>query len=203
MKIFNIIAIFLYTLLFSMVGAVLMALSLYPSSLESAIKMINSLSETDNIRMGMALTGLALIFVNISIAQLSIRRLRRHKTVAFENPYGQVTLSLSAIEDYIKKLTHTMTELNEFKANISAGKSGIEVAAKAELYSDVNIPEVTEKVQNAIRIRLQEILGIEEKVAIKIHVTKIIQRERGVEQKYTKKETRQGGFKGEIEYGKQ
>lgn len=203
MKIFNIIAIFIYTLLFSVLGAVLIAFSLRTSSFESVLNIISNLSQAENIRMGMALTGLALIFINISIAQLSVGKLKKHKTVAFDNPYGQVTLSLSAIEDYVKKLTHTMTELNEFKANITAStKSGIEVTARAELYSDVNIPEVTEKVQNAIRLRLQEIMGVEEKVTIKIHVTKIVQREKGVSQRYTKEKNEQTGFKGEIEYGR-
>ncbi len=198
MRVFNIVAIFIYTLLFSMIGAILIALSLRTESLDSIITGFTYLSHMENIRMGLALTGAGLILVNISIAQLSIGKLKRHKTIAFENPYGQVTLSLSAIEDYIRKLTNSMTEIKEIRSNITAGKSGIEIVARAVLYSDINIPDVTEKIQNVIRLRLQEMLGIEEKVTIKIHVTKIVQREKGK----IKAEPVQEGFKGEIEYGK-
>lgn len=201
MRLFNIVAIFVYTLVFSIIGAVLIALSLRLESLDSIINIVSYLSHTNNIRLGMALTGFLLILINISIAQLSIGKMQKHKTIAFENPYGQVTVSLSAIEDYIKKLTQKMAEIKEIRSNIMAAKSGIEVSTRAVLYSDANIPEVTEKIQNAIRVRLQEILGLEEAVTIKVHVTKIVQKEKSSAQKYATKETDDSGFKGEIEYG--
>ncbi len=205
MRIFNIIAIFVYTLLFSIIGAVFIALSLRTASLDSTMNMLNYLVHTENIRLGLALTGFLLILINISIAQLSIGKLRKHKTIAFENPYGQVTLSLTAIEDYIRRLTNRMSEIKEIRSNITAGKKGIEVVARVVLYSDVNIPEVTEKIQNAIRLKLQEMLGIEETVTIRIHVTKIALREREKkvsEQKTAPGETQHNAFKGEIEYGR-
>ena len=202
MKIFNIAAIFIYTLIFSIIGGFLIALSLRTESLDSVISLMSYLSQTSNIRLTMALAGLLLILINISIAQLSIGKLRKNKTIAFENPDGQVTISLSAIEDYIKKLTQNMTEIKDMRSNISAGRAGIEVVAKAVLYSDANIPEVTEKIQNAIKYRLQEMLGIEETVAVKIHVVKVVERNKKVEKKNTTKQPEPGGFKGEIEYGK-
>ena len=202
MRIFNIVAIIIYTFLFSIIGAVFIALSLRTESFDSVIGLATYLSHTSNLRLGMALVGLGLILINISIAQLSIGKLRKHKTIAFDNPYGQVTVSLTAIEDYIKKLTHKMAEIKEIRSNISAGKSGIEVITKVALYSDVNIPEVTEKIQNAIRSRLQEMLGIEETVIIKVHVAKIVQGEKGVEKEGVINQTGNTGFKGEIEYGK-
>ena len=202
MKVFNIVAIFVYTLIFSIIGGFLIALSLRTESLDSIINLMSYLSQTSNIRLTIALTGLFLILINISIAQLSIGKLRKHKTIAFENPNGQVTISLVAIEDYIKKLTHNMTEIKDMKSNISAGRSGIEVVSKAVLYSDANIPEITEKIQNAIKYRLQEMLGIEETVAVKIHVIKVVERSKKVEKKNITKQPEPSGFKGEIEYGK-
>lgn len=196
MKIFSIIAIFAYTLLFSVLGAVLIAVSLRTESLSAIISMVNSVSLADNMRLGMALTGFFLILINISIAQLSLGKMRREKTIAFDNPYGRVTVSLAAIEDYVKKLTTNMTEIKELKSSISAGKKGVEVVTRAVLYSDVNIPEVTEKIQNAIRIKLQEMLGLEETVTIKIDVIRIAQKE----QKAQAKAQGEAGFKGEIEY---
>jgi len=202
MKIFNIVAIFVYTLIFSIIGGFLIALSLRTESLDSIINLMSYLSQTSNIRLTIALTGLFLILINISIAQLSIGKLRKHKTIAFENPNGQVTISLGAIEDYIKKLTQNMTEIKDMKSNISAGRSGIEVVSKAVLYSDANIPEITEKIQNAIKYRLQEMLGIEETVAVKIHVIKVVERSKKTEKKNITKQPEPSGFKGEIEYGK-
>ena len=162
MRIIGIIAIFVYTLLFSVIGAVLIALSLRTEFLDIVMNAVNSISRADNVRLGMALTGFILILINISIAQLSIGKMRRLKTIAFDNPYGRVTVSLAAIEDYTRKLATKLTEIKELRPSISAAKNGIEVTARAVLYSGVNIPEVTEKIQNAIRIKLQEMLGLEE-----------------------------------------
>ena len=202
MKIFGIVAIFIYTLIFSIIGGFLIALSLRTESLDSIINIISYFSQTNNARLAMALAGLFLILINISIAQLSIGKLRRRKTIAFENPDGQVTISLGAIEDYIKKLTQNMAEIKDMRSNISAGRAGIEVVSKAVLYSDANIPEITEKIQNAIKYRLQEMLGIEETVAVKIHVVKVTERSKKPEKKEITKQPEPGGFKGEIEYGK-
>jgi len=194
------IAIFIYTLLFSIIGAVLIALSLRTESFDSVLNTIVSLSHSPNLRLGMALSGLLLILINISIARLGLRKLQNRKTIIFENPYGEVSLSLSAVEDHVRKLTNKMSEIKEIKSNITAGKAGIEVTARVALYSDVNIPEATEKIQNAIRSRLQEILGIEETVAIKVHVTKIVQREELYEQRDAVGDRGRVGFKGKIEY---
>jgi len=201
MKIFNIIAIFIYALVFSIIGGIIIALSLRAESLDLIINAMGYLSHENNARLGMALIGLVLIFINISIAQLSIGRLRAHKTIAFENPYGEVTLSLSAIEDHIRKLTNKMPEVKDVKSNVGTVKSGIEVIIRVVLYSDVNIPELTEKIQNMVRLRLQEILGIEETVTVKVHVSKIVSRKKTDGDKHVKEKTERDAFKGEIKYG--
>jgi len=201
MKISSIIAIFLYTMVFSIIGAVLIALSLNAQSIDSIISWVGYLFHTENARLGMALAGFLLIVINISIAQLSIGKLRKHKTIAFENPHGQVTLSLTAIEDEIKKLMYNMSEVKDVRPKIIAKKSGIEVMVRTAIYSDVNIPDVTERMQAMIRSRMQEILGLEEKFSIKIHVAKIVQKGKNAEQKNTK-EPEHNAFKGEIDYGR-
>ena len=201
MKLFTVVAIFIYTLLFSVVGAILIAMAIRPESLRSAIDLIRSTSFTTNVKVGLSVTGLLLILINILIAQLSIGKLQRQKIIAFENPGGQVTLSLSAVEDYIKKITDRMTEIKEIKSTIYARKSGVEVITRAALYSGVNIPEVTEKVQAMIRSHLQEMLGLDETITVKVHVARIVERDKKSEAKGASKEITPSGFKGEIQYG--
>ena len=201
MKLFTVVAILIYTLLFSVAGAILIAMAIRPESLRSAIDLIRSTSFTTNVKVGLSVTGLLLILINILIAQLSIGKLQRQKTIAFENPHGQVTLSLSAVEDYIKKITDRMTEIKEIKSTIYARKSGVEVITRAALYSGVNIPEVTEKVQAMIRSHLQEMLGLDETITVKVHVARIVERDKKSEAKGASKEITPSGFKGEIQYG--
>ena len=201
MKLFTVVAILIYTLLFSVAGAILIAMAIRPESLRSAIDLIRSTSFTTNVKVGLSVTGLLLILINILIVQLSIGKLQRQKIIAFENPGGQVTLSLSAVEDYIKKITDRMTEIKEIKSTIYARKSGVEVITRAALYSGVNIPEVTEKVQAMIRSHLQEMLGLDETITVKVHVARIVERDKKSEAKGASKEITPSGFKGEIQYG--
>ena|SRR3989338_2268957 len=201
MKLFTVVAILIYTLLFSVAGAILIAMAIRPESLRSAIDLIRSTSFTTNVKVGLSVTGLLLILINILIAQLSIGKLQRQKIIAFENPGGQVTLSLSAVEDYIKKITDRMTEIKEIKSTIYARKSGVEVITRAALYSGVNIPEVTEKVQAMIRSHLQEMLGLDETITVKVHVARIVERDKKSDAKGASKEITPSGFKGEIQYG--
>lgn len=203
MRVVTIIAIVIYTFLFSVIGAMLIALSLSAASLDLITSTINSMVHSENIRTGLAVTGLALILINIFIAQFSIGRLKKYKTIAFENPDGPVTLSLAAIEEHIRKLTARMPEVKDIKFSISTTKGGVEVNARVAIYSGLNIPEITEKIQNAIRQRLHEILGIEEKFIIKIHISKIVSKEtKSIDQKSVLTNAEHGGFKGEIDYGR-
>ncbi|MFH1782387.1 MAG: alkaline shock response membrane anchor protein AmaP [Candidatus Omnitrophota bacterium] len=178
MKTFNMILIFIYTMIFSVIGALLIAISFHAEYFNLFKSLTDQISQQNNLRLGLAGLGFLMMVVNISIVQLSLNRLRKDKNIAFDNPYGRVTVSLTAIEDYIKKLTNEMSEVKEIKSSINSIKSGIEVNAKVILYSGFNIPEVTEKIQSAIKMRLQEMLGLEETVVIKVHVVKIISTEK-------------------------
>ncbi|MFH1478357.1 MAG: alkaline shock response membrane anchor protein AmaP [Candidatus Omnitrophota bacterium] len=200
MKILNIFLILIYTFLFSILGAILIALSIRLESFNVFVSLFDYLKSANNIRLGIGIAGLLIIFINISIAQLSLGKIQKEKTIAFDNTYGQVTVSLAAIEDYIKKLTSRISEIKEIRSSVIALKSGIEVNTRVSLYSGANIPEITEKIQNIIKMHLQEMLGIEEKPTIKIHVAKIVQQENPTKEQKTTK-TPESGFKGEIEYG--
>mgnify|MGYP001618469598 FL=1 len=143
-----------------------------------SIKYINDLliyTQTSlSVRLIIGLSGLLLILISFSFAQLILGRLQREKTIAFSNPTGQVTISLSAVEDLIKRVTSGIYEIKEIKPNVIAGKKGIEVDVRLVLKSEANIPDLTSQLQDLIKSKIQEILGIEEQIIVKIHVAKIV-----------------------------
>ena len=143
-----------------------------------SIKYINDLliyTQTSlSVRLIIGLSGLLLILISFSFAQLILGRLQREKTIAFSNPTGQVTISLAAVEDLIKRVTSGIYEIKEIKPNVIAGKKGIEVGVRLVLKSEANIPDLTSRLQDLIKSKIQEILGIEEQIIVKIHVAKIV-----------------------------
>lgn len=112
------------------------------------------------------LTGF-LVPINVS------RKLRNKRVVAFKNPDGEVTISLSAIEEYIKRVATNISEIENVRSKVAMGKRGININSDVTITSGANIPEITEIIQSQVRQRLQNMLGVEERINVKMHVRKI------------------------------
>ncbi len=84
-----------------------------------------------------------------------------------------MTVALSAIEDLIKRMSGVIPEIKELRPDVIANKKGILVDLRVILRSEANIPDLTSRLQEIIRQKIQEVLGVEEQIFIKIHVIKI------------------------------
>jgi len=171
--------VIMYTVILILSGGVLIALAfgLIPSMEVS--KTIDAIYATRNLRISLGATGGILIAVSILLLQLFMGKLQREKNISFTNPDGRVSISLHAIEDYIKRIAVSIQEIKDIKSEVVAGKKAIEIFTKVTLWSDINIPETTEKIQSIIKLRLQEMLGIEESIYVEVNVIKIVHREEG------------------------
>ncbi len=194
MKLFTTVVIFIYTILFLVLGTFLVAVFFRLTSISELANTLEYLYGAHNLRLITGASGFILIIVNVFLAQITLGKFQREKTIAFTNPSGQVTIALSAIEDFIKRLPHQVPELKELKSEVIASKRGVEINARVSLWAGINIPDATEKIQEIIRSRIQDILGIEEAIIVKVHVAKIIQPEES-----KKKEEPTAPFRG-IEY---
>lgn len=173
------IVITIYTLVFILVGGILISLSLNLLSTEELMRVINYIYNDPNVRLYLGVAGAIFIIGGLLTAQISLNKMQMEKTIAFENPEGQVTVSLSAVEEFIKKSVREVSEVKEMRADVTANKKGINIACRATLFSDSNIPETTERIQGIVKSRVHEMLGVEETINIKIHVTKISSRGKG------------------------
>jgi len=115
----------------------------------------------------------AVIAVSLLLENLIYGRRRMERTIAFDNPSGPVTVSLSALEDLIKRLTDEMPQIKEIRPYMVATKKGLQVETKLVLRAQVNIPELTARLQELIRRRIEEVIGMEGKINVRVHVTKI------------------------------
>lgn len=176
MNIFKSLIIFMYLLLYLAIGGSLIAISVNVFSLDQIIEGVSFLYNDQNLKLAMGIIGLLFVLIGIFSTQISFGRMQREKTIAFENPDGQVVVSLTAIEDFIRKVVREIPQVKELKSTVLAGKKGIDIISRATLFSDSNIPEITEKVQSMIKAKLLEMLGIEESIRVKIHVAKLIHR---------------------------
>lgn len=185
MNILNRITMLFFLVIFVAIGLFLLLVSVKFIQSEPLLNALDYIYASMNLRVGVAVVGGLLILISIAAYQFTVARIERQKNIAFNNPDGQVTISLSAIEEFIKRIGSSLPEIKELKSDCIATKKGIDISTRVIFWSDANIPEATEKIQGLIRTRIQEMLGVDEPIIVKVHVTKIAARQ---EPRQSKKE---------------
>ncbi len=178
MKFFTVLGILFYAAVIILIGLVLIVFSLNLLSPQDINSLLIYAQSSQNSRIIIALSGALLILISFSFAQIILGRFQREKTIAFSTSSGQVTISLSAVEDLIRRLAWIIPEIKELRPNVVANKKGIIVDMRVVLRSEANIPELTSRLQDITKSKIQEVLGLEEQIIIKIHVAKIVHDEK-------------------------
>ena len=142
----------------------------------------------ENLRAAFACLALFLLFENFVFYKVFSVNVRRDKIIAFDNPSGRVSVSLFALEDLIKRLISQQAEVKDARTSITASRKGLSVRIKMALISEENIPEMTSKIQEMVTQKIQDTIGIEEKIDINIYVGKIILGRSKVKQKKKEEE---------------
>ena len=184
MRFFTVLGILFYASVIILIGVTLVIFSLNLLQPQDINNLIIYTQNSPNSKIIVGLSGLLLIVISFSFAQLILGRFQREKTIAFTTSSGEVTIALSAVEDLIRRLAGIIPEIKELRPDVIATKKGIIVDLRVVLKSEANIPELTGRLQEITRSKIQEVLGVEEQIIIKIHVTKII----SMEEKQKKRE---------------
>jgi len=177
----RIIGILFYTAVIFIIGIAMIIFAIVfsftkmqPLCIQYINDLLINLQESLSYRLAIMLSGFLLILIGIFFAQLIMGRFQREKTIAFNTGFGEVTISLSAVEDLIRRLVGVIPEVKELRPDVVATKKGIFVDLRVILKSETNIPELTSRLQEITRSKIQEVLGVEEQITIRIHVAKII-----------------------------
>lgn len=177
MRIFTVLGVLFYATVITLIGLTLIIFSLNVIPPQDLSGLIAYLQSSPQSKIVIGFCGAFLILISFSFAQLILGRLQREKTIAFNTANGEVTISLSAVEDLIRRLGNVIPEIKELRPDVIATKKGILVDLRVILRSEANIPELTSRLQELSRAKIQEVLGIEDEIVIKIHVAKIISKE--------------------------
>jgi uncharacterized alkaline shock family protein YloU len=182
------LGIIFYTIVATLTGVILIAFSLNKIEPQEASYLLEYLKSSFSSRMVIGASGALLIFVAYMFAKIILGRFQQERTIAFVTGSGQVTIAMTAVEDLIRRIAKDMPEIKELRPYVIAKRKGsIVVDLRVVLRSEANIPELTDRLQDLTRSRIQEVLGIEEQIIIRIHVAKIIsmeekeKRRRGIE----------------------
>ncbi|MFH1846710.1 MAG: alkaline shock response membrane anchor protein AmaP [Candidatus Omnitrophota bacterium] len=154
-------------------GALFLAVALNLIVPEFWLEIINSISANFSYQAAAAVIGFLFVILGIVYPYRMEKRIKKNRIVAFQNPDGEVTVSLSAIEDYVRKIAKNILGIKDLRSRVDINKRGINIITDVSMFSGANIPEVTEKIQMEVRNKVQSMLGIEKKINIKMHIRKI------------------------------
>jgi uncharacterized alkaline shock family protein YloU len=173
MKIITHIAMFFYLAIITIVAGIAISFAAHWVRFEEISYFLALAYDSKNICILIIASSLALVFLSFLLSRIIIGVQKKERTIAFENPAGRVSISLSALEDMVKRNVLRVSDVKEIKSIIRASKKGIDVTCRLILKAEGNIPETTLRIQELIKNRVQEILGLEENVTVKLHIAKI------------------------------
>ncbi|MCM8779910.1 MAG: alkaline shock response membrane anchor protein AmaP [Candidatus Omnitrophica bacterium] len=174
MKLFSIIGIGFYVVVIGLIGVLAIFFSLHILYVQDINIALEQIYNDGASRIIIGLAGLLLILLSLSFAQIILGKMQKERTIAFSSPTGRVTVALSAVEDLIRRMCSAMPEVKELRPYVIAGKRGIEIDLRVTLRSEINIPELTTRLQEMVKDRLQNILGVDEQIIVRIHIAKIV-----------------------------
>lgn len=171
------LGVLFYMSMLLLIGCALIAFALHLVPVEETSLLMDQLYRDRNARWIIAAVAVLILVKNYVYARAILGDQQREKTIAFDNPAGRVSVSLVAMEDLTRQVILLAPEVKEARVDVLAGKKGVDVVARLVLNADVNIPEITARLQDSVRSKIQDIIGLEETIAVRIHVVKIVPQE--------------------------
>jgi len=121
----------------------------------------------------LGLVGALLIFLVIYLIWQKAQIDKGNLSVVQKTSFGEIKISIESIKRLTLKVVKGVGEITETRPEVNILKSGgINIDLHLSVKQDVNIPELSEKIQRKVKEYLLETSGIETK-EIKIHIDKI------------------------------
>ncbi len=174
MRLFTRFAILFYVAVISIVCGCIILFATRTIQLDEVFHYLILIYEDPVINLITIGSSLLVVLFSFLFARIVYGSQQKEKNIAFDNPSGRVSVSLGAVEDLVRRMIQKVEEVKEVRPSIIASKKGIEIESRLVLRSDVNIPQMTSRLQDMVKNKIQEILGIEESVHVRIHIVKII-----------------------------
>ena len=119
------------------------------------------------------LTAVFVMLLNLLFYCLISTSVKRDRVISFDNPNGRVSVSLFALEDLVKRTILQFEEIKDNRPSINVASKVLRVKVPIVLKSDVQIPEVTSRVQAEVLRRIRDTIGGSQKIDISVYVSKI------------------------------
>ena len=175
------------------IGVFLIALGMGIISIETVLSYITDITTLEFSNLGMIGIGFLLILIRLFLlfSRRKKKAIDKDKYISFDNPEGQVLVSVSAIEDFIKKVGRGFSQIREIVPKVIANSGGVVIKMKVILWAGGNIPAFSEELQREMKTQIQDVLGIENVQKIDLTISEIAEK-KGSGGKKAEKEEEEG-----------
>ena len=171
---FNNLIFILFLVVVVFISGIFLALSFRLVSLESFFFKTNYWIYSDFFnQIILVLVGALLIFLAIYLIWQKAQIDKGNLSVVQKTSFGEIKISIGSIKRLALKVVKGMEEIRETRPEVNILKSGgINIDLHLFVKQDVNIPQLSEKIQRKVKEYILETSGIETR-EIKIHIDKI------------------------------
>lgn len=168
------VATLIYIILSLSVGSLLVGISVNLNLIDTLYNYLGKNVLPDSyMRLSVATTGVLLILICFLYLKTIFNTSRKNKSIAFDSPQGNVSITLFAIEDMLKKMLEEKTEVSHIKAKVFLKKKYIQVDTKGVLNTEVNLIDFTKEIQEQVKEKMHVLLGEDKNVQVNLKIEKI------------------------------
>ncbi len=135
----------------------------------------------DQLFLADPLTKILFGFIGATIILFALRylqamsiRSKKDRSITFESSEGNVSITLVAIEEMLKRMLEKRKEISNIKPKVVLKKKIIEVNTKGVLTTEVNLIEFTKEIQIIISKKMHSLLGDDKDVKVNLIIKKVI-----------------------------
>ncbi|MFC1667848.1 alkaline shock response membrane anchor protein AmaP [Chlamydiota bacterium] len=162
-------------LLFNLaIGAFLFLFGIGIIDMDTVLTLITDIPTFVYGQLWVSSAGIGLIIMVFCVVLIRKKRMiDKNKYISFDNPEGQVLISVSAIENFICKVGKTFSQIKDIYPKVLASSGKVLIKANVVLWSGGNIPTFSEELQKELRSQVQDVLGIENVQKIDLTISEI------------------------------
>ncbi len=158
---------------FLTLGSLLIITALHIVSMDDAILKIREVYANPWKSIQTGFIGLLFIMVGLAFAKMLVKKGREAEALIFQSEMGPIVVSVTAIEDVVKKVLRRFHIVKEARIKTLIHGRDVEIKLRVTLWSGGRVAELLAEIQNEMRSRVAKLLGPENKLEITCDVQRI------------------------------
>ena len=119
--------------------------------------------------LGVALVALTLTYF---LFRMALRIRREEKTVINQTQFGEIRITVSAIESLALRATRRIKGVKDAHIGVRADLTGLDIFIEVTVNPDLSVPQISEEIRTKVDDYIYETIGIRVN-SVKVLVTKV------------------------------